>query len=185
MIFNETKTHEITVDVVIVTMKNNALQVLLVKRLNEPFKDKWAIPGGYVRLSENLDDAALLKAFNCTAYEKVENEGLRAFLKFIQTDEAESDFTRRLDDMVERKKKIEELKQTYLSWGLHDHDVRREGIREGMEKGIEKGAEEKAVDTVRKFLAMNVLSHEQIAQGVGLPLEKVQEIADQLRIQNA
>ncbi len=133
----------------------------------------------------NLDDAALLKVFNCTAYEKVENEGLRAFLKFIQTDEAESDFTRRLDDMVERKKKIEELKQTYLSWGLHDHDVRREGIREGMEKGIEKGAEEKAVDTVRKFLAMNVLSHEQIAQGVGLPLEKVQEIADQLRIQNA
>lgn len=57
--FNETKTHEITVDVVILTIKNNALQVLLVKRLNEPFKDKWAIPGGYVRLSENLDDAAL------------------------------------------------------------------------------------------------------------------------------
>ena len=59
MIFNETKTHEITVDVVIVTLKNDALQVLLVKRSNEPFKDKWAIPGGYVRLSENLDQAAL------------------------------------------------------------------------------------------------------------------------------
>ncbi len=59
MIFNETKTHEITVDVVILTLKNNAIQVLLVKRLNEPFKDKWAIPGGYVRLSENLDQAAL------------------------------------------------------------------------------------------------------------------------------
>ena len=57
--FNETKTHEITVDVVILTMKNNAIQVLLVKRLNEPFKDKWAIPGGYVRLSENLDQAAV------------------------------------------------------------------------------------------------------------------------------
>lgn len=59
MTFNETKTHEITVDVVIVTLKNDALQVLLVKRTNEPFKDKWAIPGGYVRLSENLDEAAL------------------------------------------------------------------------------------------------------------------------------
>ena len=31
MIFNETKTHEITVDVVILTLKNNAIQVLLVK----------------------------------------------------------------------------------------------------------------------------------------------------------
>ena len=57
--FNETKTHEITVDVVILTLINNSIQVLLVKRENEPFKDKWAIPGGYVRLSENLDQAAL------------------------------------------------------------------------------------------------------------------------------
>jgi len=35
------------------------LKVLLVKRHNEPFKDKWAIPGGYVRMSENLDEAAV------------------------------------------------------------------------------------------------------------------------------
>ena len=57
--FNEIKTHEITVDIVILTIKDDALQVLLVKRNNEPFKDKWAIPGGYVRMSENLDEAAM------------------------------------------------------------------------------------------------------------------------------
>lgn len=57
--FNETKTHEITVDVVILTIKNNTLKVLLVKRDNEPFKGRWAIPGGFIRLSENLDEAAL------------------------------------------------------------------------------------------------------------------------------
>ena len=57
--FNETKTQEITVDVVILTIKNNAIHVLLVKRTTEPFKGRWAIPGGYVRLSENLDEAAL------------------------------------------------------------------------------------------------------------------------------
>lgn len=57
--FNETKTHEITVDTVILTLKDNSLQVLLVKRENEPFKGKWAIPGGYVRMSENLDEAAM------------------------------------------------------------------------------------------------------------------------------
>ena len=55
----ETKTHEITVDTVILTLKNDSLQVLLIKRENEPFKGKWAIPGGYVRMSENLDDAAM------------------------------------------------------------------------------------------------------------------------------
>lgn len=57
--FNETKTHEITVDTVILTIKNNNLKVLLVKRENEPFKGKWAIPGGYVRMSEDLDAAAM------------------------------------------------------------------------------------------------------------------------------
>ena len=57
--FNVTKTHEITVDTVILTLKDNDLQVLLVRRDNEPFKDKWAIPGGYVKMSENLDEAAL------------------------------------------------------------------------------------------------------------------------------
>ncbi len=57
--FNETKTHEITVDTVILTIKNNALQVLLIKRLKEPFIDKWAIPGGYVRMSETLEQAAV------------------------------------------------------------------------------------------------------------------------------
>lgn len=54
----ETKTHEITVDVVIFTIKKGALKVLLVQRSKEPFINKWAIPGGFVRLSENLDEAA-------------------------------------------------------------------------------------------------------------------------------
>ena len=57
--YNETKTHEITVDTVILTIKNNALQALLIRRDREPFKDKWAIPGGYVRMSENLEQAAV------------------------------------------------------------------------------------------------------------------------------
>lgn len=57
--FNETKTHEVTVDVVILTIHNRQLKALLVKRVNEPFRGRWAIPGGFIRLSENLDDAAL------------------------------------------------------------------------------------------------------------------------------
>ena len=55
----ETKTHEVTVDVVILTIVKNTLKMLLVKRVNEPFRGRWAIPGGFIRLSENLDDAAL------------------------------------------------------------------------------------------------------------------------------
>ena len=75
----ETKTHEITVDTVILTLKNDSLQVLLVKRENEPFKGKWAIPGGYVRMSENLDDAAMRVLKEKTAVDNIYLEQLYTF----------------------------------------------------------------------------------------------------------
>lgn len=33
------------------------MSVLLVKRDNYPFKERWCLPGGFVRIDENLDDA--------------------------------------------------------------------------------------------------------------------------------
>lgn len=77
--FNETKTHEITVDTVILTIKNNALQVLLIKREKEPFIGKWAIPGGYVRLSENLEQAAVRVLKEKTDVDNVYLEQLYTF----------------------------------------------------------------------------------------------------------
>ena len=77
--FNEIKTHEITVDIVILTIRNDSLNVLLVKRNNEPFKDKWAIPGGYVRMSENLDEAAMRVLKEKTNVENIYLEQLYTF----------------------------------------------------------------------------------------------------------
>jgi 8-oxo-dGTP diphosphatase len=48
----------VTVDVVILTMSDSRLHVLLVRRGVPPFKGMWAIPGGFKRPSETLDEAA-------------------------------------------------------------------------------------------------------------------------------
>ena len=48
----------VTVDVVVLTMSGGVLQVLLVCRGEAPFKGMWAIPGGFKRPSETLDEAA-------------------------------------------------------------------------------------------------------------------------------
>ncbi len=48
----------VTVDIVILTMSDGALHVLLVRRGEEPFHGMWAIPGGFKRPSETLDEAA-------------------------------------------------------------------------------------------------------------------------------
>ena len=48
----------VTVDVVILTMSEGLLSVVLVCRGEEPFEGSWAIPGGFKRPSETLDEAA-------------------------------------------------------------------------------------------------------------------------------
>jgi 8-oxo-dGTP diphosphatase len=48
----------VTVDVVILTMLDNRLCVLLVRRGVAPFEGMWAIPGGFKRPAETLDEAA-------------------------------------------------------------------------------------------------------------------------------
>jgi ADP-ribose pyrophosphatase YjhB (NUDIX family) len=48
-----------TVDVVILTVRDDALQVLLVNRGKPPYLGKRALPGGYLRGGETLDEAAL------------------------------------------------------------------------------------------------------------------------------
>ena len=49
----------VTVDVVILTMAHGELHVLLVSRGEAPFQGMWAIPGGFKRPEETLDEAAL------------------------------------------------------------------------------------------------------------------------------
>jgi 8-oxo-dGTP diphosphatase len=48
----------VTVDVVILTMSKGVLHMLLVRRGEEPFAGMWAVPGGFKRPTETLDDAA-------------------------------------------------------------------------------------------------------------------------------
>lgn len=47
----------LTVDAVIFQVNNNTLEVLLLKRPNEPFKGEWALPGGYNAKGETTTDA--------------------------------------------------------------------------------------------------------------------------------
>ena len=48
----------VTVDSVVFCKANGQFKVLLVQRKNEPFKDHWALPGGFVDEGEDLETAA-------------------------------------------------------------------------------------------------------------------------------
>ena len=48
----------VTVDLVILTVRDKRLQVLLIRRGESPYKGQWALPGGFVRRDEDLRAAA-------------------------------------------------------------------------------------------------------------------------------
>ena len=69
----------VTTDIVIFTIKDNALKVLLVKRDIEPFKNVWALPGGFVRINESLEDSAKRELEEETGVKDVYLEQLYSF----------------------------------------------------------------------------------------------------------
>ena len=48
----------VTTDIVIFTVRDKQLKLLLIMRGGEPFKGKWALPGGFVQLDEDLETGA-------------------------------------------------------------------------------------------------------------------------------
>jgi len=69
----------VTVDLVILTVYNNQLKVLLVKRADEPFSGFWSIPGGFLRKDESLEEAALRVMFEKTGVQEEYLEQLYTF----------------------------------------------------------------------------------------------------------
>lgn len=71
----------VTVDVLIFTIKDDALKIILTKRGFEPYAGQWAIPGVFVNLDESLEDAAsrALKEKTGVEIEKVYLEQLYTF----------------------------------------------------------------------------------------------------------
>lgn len=69
----------LTVDIVIFSAGYEPRKVLLIKRKNDPFRDRWAIPGGFVDYDESLEAAARRELYEETG---VDNAALRQVRTF-------------------------------------------------------------------------------------------------------
>ncbi|HAW30487.1 MAG TPA: NUDIX hydrolase, partial [Planctomycetaceae bacterium] len=61
----------LTVDCVVFGLDEDDLQVLLIQRDLPPFEGDWALPGGFVRLEESLEEAARRELQEETGIENV------------------------------------------------------------------------------------------------------------------
>ncbi len=66
----------VTVDIIIVSAEN---QILLIQRLLPPFKDCWALPGGFIDMEESLIEAAERELFEETGLKNIRLEQFRSY----------------------------------------------------------------------------------------------------------
>lgn len=69
----------IAVDLVILTIRERTLNVLLVERSTSPFEGKLALPGGFMRGRERLDEAATRELREETGLEGLHLEQVRVY----------------------------------------------------------------------------------------------------------
>ncbi len=69
----------VTVDAAVFTFSGDKARVLLINRGDEPFKGKWALPGGFVGMDEELEDAVVRELAEETGLATVQLEQMRTF----------------------------------------------------------------------------------------------------------
>lgn len=75
----------VTADCIIFGMDGNAVRILLIKRGAEPFKGKWAFPGGFMNIDETAEECALRELKEETGLENVEIEQLHTYTAVKRT----------------------------------------------------------------------------------------------------
>ena len=71
----------VTTDIVIFTIREEKLQLLLIRRRNPPFQGGWALPGGFLDMNEDLADCAKRELEEETGIKNVYLEQLYTFGK--------------------------------------------------------------------------------------------------------
>ena len=69
----------VTVDAVVFGFFENKAKLLLIKRKKEPFKGKWALPGGFIEIDEELEDAVVRELAEETGLADIKLEQMHTF----------------------------------------------------------------------------------------------------------
>ena len=115
-----------------------------------------------------MNDGTVNIFFNAKKYDKMKSPKLRSFFEYLCKEKPDSPFTDRLARLVERIKTSPQERKAYMMFS----EIVQKEAQEMREECRAEGMEEKALETAKNLLNMNLTS-EQIASATGLPLEQV------------
>ena len=115
-----------------------------------------------------LNDMSHKIFFNASAYQNEKDVEIKSFLDYIITRKPEDNLTNKINTLVQEIKSRETDRRQYMIEHLKIRDKIMEGKRE------------QALEDAKNFLKEGD-PVEKVARCVGLPLEKVQELAKEIK----
>lgn len=123
-----------------------------------------------------LNDRAYKYFFIAENYDKILDENQKEFLKLVTGSKSKGVFASRISKLVDDAKHNTQWRKQFMDLEIE----KRYAFNNGKAQGITEGSKQRAVDAATNLLQMNILTPEQIAQAVGIPLEEVLELKKQL-----
>ena len=108
-----------------------------------------------------------------TCAKMIEDKEVRSFFEFLISNKASNEYTSNLGKYVSDAKHNMQWRFQYMTFARIQAYAREEGIAIGEQRGEQK----KAIENAKNFLKMKVGTIEQIAQGTGLTVEDVKQLA--------
>ena len=118
--------------------------------------------------SPNLQDGAKKIILNAAGFKQANDDTLRGFLEYLKTERITTEFTRRLENMVQAVRSNEQARQEYQWVSGHIMDAR--------DSGFAQGSHQKALETARLMKQRNYPVSE-ICLMTGLTKEEVEAIS--------
>ena len=124
-------------------------------------------------LSDNADTRIFSKDTkkdyieNAKAFKRTDNQELQGFLQYVKTGKATTDYTRRIEQMIQTVKQNELARKEY-----HILPV---ALMDAFDEGEAKGSHQAKIETAKNLLQFG-LSVENIAKATGLNKEDVETL---------
>ena len=125
----------------------------------------------YRRRTNALTRRAKKVIINAEAFRKAENKELKGFLEYVKTGTVNTEYTGRIETMIQTVKHNEQARQEYRFMSGFEMDAREEGRSEGFSDGSRQAKLETA--RILKQLGDSV---KKIMQATGLTQEEVESI---------
>ncbi|ERF60776.1 hypothetical protein HMPREF0860_2202 [Treponema socranskii subsp. socranskii VPI DR56BR1116 = ATCC 35536] len=126
-----------------------------------------------------LRDGTKKVIINAQAFRKAEDKELKGFLEYVKTGTANTEYTGRIETMIQAVKNNEQARKEYRFMSGFEMDAREEGVQQGLRQGIQQGfadgSYQTKLETAKNLFDLG-LSVENIAQATGLSREEVENL---------